>query len=304
MWGAWKTKDLAALGQLGLAKTLKFAIFHVKLSEISSCFYPPFSALMPFQPVHSYTRTRIADVVSDQIRALITSGALLPGQRIPAERARAEQLNVSRPSLREALIRLESDGFIRAAARGGFEVSDVTAPLVSAPLAALLSQHPTASADVLELRHGLESLATAYAAERATDAALARIAEAFQTLKTAAIEPKRTRIAEHDAAFHLAIADATHNLALAHVMHGLHELVRESMLTSHRLVDYDDDVEANLLAQHQAIFDAIIARDPQRARDAAGAHLDYVRTLYRERWPLPEASSRHATKNQNPETTQ
>ncbi|HMC44811.1 MAG TPA: GntR family transcriptional regulator, partial [Caballeronia sp.] len=99
---------------------------------------------MPFKPVQSYTRTRIADVVSDQIRALITSGALIPGQRLPAERDLAEQLNVSRPSLREALIRLESDGFIQAAARSGFVVSDVTAPLVSAPLAALLSQHPTA----------------------------------------------------------------------------------------------------------------------------------------------------------------
>jgi GntR family transcriptional repressor for pyruvate dehydrogenase complex len=258
---------------------------------------------MPYQPVHSYTRVRIADVVSDQIRTLITSGALLPGQRLPAERDLAEQLNVSRPSLREALIRLESDGFIRAGARGGFEVSDVTAQIVSAPLAALLSQHPTASADVLELRHGLESLATAYAAERATPTDLARIAEAFQALKAAAIEPKRKRIAEHDASFHLAIADATHNLALAHVMHGLHELVRESMLTSHRLVDYNDEVEANLLAQHQAIFDAIIARDPQRAREAAGAHLDYVRTLYRERWPLPEPSH-HAAKKHIPETDQ
>jgi GntR family transcriptional regulator, transcriptional repressor for pyruvate dehydrogenase complex len=55
------------------------------------------------------------------------------------------------------------------------------------------------------------------------------------------------------------------------------------MLTSHRLVDYDDEVEANLLAQHRAIFDAIVARDAERARDAAGAHLDYVQTLYRER---------------------
>ena len=146
---------------------------------------------MPFRPVHSYTRTRIADVVSDQIRALITSGALLPGQRLPAERDLSEQLNVSRPSLREALIRLESDGFIQAAARSGFVVSDVTAPLVSAPLAALLSQHPTASADVLELRHGLESLATGYAAERATPGDLARITEAFNALKTAAIEPKQ-----------------------------------------------------------------------------------------------------------------
>jgi GntR family transcriptional repressor for pyruvate dehydrogenase complex len=224
---------------------------------------------------------RLSDVVSGQIRSLISSGTLLPGQRLPAERELAEQLNVSRPSLREALIRLESDGFIRAVARGGFVVSDVTAPLVSVPLATLLEHHPGASADVLELRHGLETLSTAYAAERATDADLERIAAAFDALQAAAAEPKRTRIAEKDAAFHLAIADATHNVALAHVMHGLHELVRESMLTSHRLVDYDDEVEANLLAQHQAIFDAITARDPARAREASGAHLDYVQTLYR-----------------------
>src|SRR6478735_7810422 len=181
---------------------------------------------MTFQPVHSYARVRLSDVVSGQIRELISNGTLLPGQRLPAERDLAEQLNVSRPSLREALIRLESDGFIRAVARGGFVVSDVTAPLVSVPLATLLEHHPGASADVLELRHGLETLSTAYAAERATDADLERIAAAFDALQAAAAEPKRTRIAEKDAAFHLAIADATHNVALAHVMHGLHELVR------------------------------------------------------------------------------
>jgi GntR family transcriptional regulator, transcriptional repressor for pyruvate dehydrogenase complex len=236
---------------------------------------------MTFQPVHphAYARVRISDVVSGQIRELISNGALLPGQRLPAERDLAEQLNVSRPSLREALIRLESDGFIRSAARGGFVVSDVTAPLVSHPLAALLEQQPDASADVLELRHGLETLSTAYAAERATDADLARIAQAFAALE-AAVAGKSTRIAEKDAAFHLAIADATHNVALTHVMHGLNDLMRASMLTSHRLVDYDDDVEANLLAQHRAIHAAIVARDPARARECAGAHLDYVRTLY------------------------
>ncbi|WP_244846940.1 MULTISPECIES: FadR/GntR family transcriptional regulator [unclassified Caballeronia] len=239
---------------------------------------------MTFQPVHShaYARVRLSDVVSGQIRQLISNGTLLPGQRLPAERDLAEQLNVSRPSLREALIRLESDGFIRAAGRGGFVVSDVTAPLVSHPLAALLEQQPDASADVLELRHGLETLATAYAAERATDADLARIAAAFDALQ-AAVAQRSTRIAEKDAAFHLAIADATHNIALTHVMHGLNEVMRESMLTSHRLVDYDDAVEADLLAQHRAMLDAIVARDPARARDCAGAHLDYVRALYRDR---------------------
>jgi GntR family transcriptional regulator, transcriptional repressor for pyruvate dehydrogenase complex len=239
---------------------------------------------MTFQPVHphAYARVRLSDVVSTQIRELISNGTLMPGQRLPAERDLAEQLNVSRPSLREALIRLESDGFIRAAGRGGFVVSDVTAPLVSHPLAALLEQQPNASADVLELRHGLETMCAAYAAERATEADLKRIAEAFTALESAVAE-KSTRIAEKDAAFHLAIADATHNVALAHVMHGLNELMRESMLTSHRLFDYDDEVEGNLLAQHRAMLTAIVAKDAARARDAAGAHLDYVRALYRNR---------------------
>jgi GntR family transcriptional regulator, transcriptional repressor for pyruvate dehydrogenase complex len=187
---------------------------------------------MTFQPVHphAYARVRLSDVVSGQIRQLISDGTLLPGQRLPAERDLAEQLNVSRPSLREALIRLESDGFIRAAGRGGFVVSDVTAPLVSHPLAALLEQQPNASADVLELRHGLETLSTAYAAERANADDLARIGEAFAALQ-AAVREKSTRIAEKDAAFHLAIADATHNVALTHVMHGLNELLRESITT-------------------------------------------------------------------------
>src|ERR1700759_3444049 len=181
---------------------------------------------MTFQPVHphAYARVRLSAVVSGQIRQLISAGTLLPGQRLPAERDLAEQLNVSRPSLREALIRLESDGFIRAAGRGGFVVSDVTAPLVSHPLAALLEQQPDASADVLELRHGLETLATAYAAERATPSDLARIAAAFEALELA-VRQKNARIAEKDAAFHLAIADATHNVALTHVMHGLNDLV-------------------------------------------------------------------------------
>ncbi|KMY86885.1 Lactate-responsive regulator LldR in Enterobacteria, GntR family [Candidatus Paraburkholderia calva] len=204
------------------------------------------------------------------------------GHWLTAERDLAEQLNVSHPSLREALIRLESDGFIRAVGRGGFVVSDVTAPLVSHPLAALLEQQPDASADVLELRHGLETLPTAYAAERATEDDLARIGKAYATLQSAVAE-KSTRIAEKDAAFHLAIADATHKIALTHVMHRLNELLRESMLTSHRLVDYDDEIEARLLAQHRAIYEAIGAHDAPRAREAASTHLDYVRTLYQDR---------------------
>jgi GntR family transcriptional repressor for pyruvate dehydrogenase complex len=243
-----------------------------------------------FQPVLNYAHVRLSDVVSDQIRAMIFDGRLLPGQRLPAERELAEQLQVSRPSLREALIRLDADGFIQGLARGGFVVSNVTAPLVSDPLTTLLQQQPDASAAILELRHALESISTAYAAERADAADMARIGAAFDALEAAAGAPQSTNIAECDAAFHLAIAGATHNVAISHVMHGLHQLLRDSMQTSHRLVAYDAAVEADLHAQHRAIYEAITARDPARAQRAAGAHLDYVRALYRD-WTPPRSGA-------------
>ncbi|MGF6760435.1 GntR family transcriptional repressor for pyruvate dehydrogenase complex [Paraburkholderia sp. GAS33] len=242
---------------------------------------------MQFHPIQSFTRKRLSDVVSDQIKRLISDGALMPGYRLPAERDLATQLGVSRPSLREALIRLEADGYIETSGRGGFTVVDVTAPIISKPLAELLLQNPRTSADILELRQGLESIATVYAAERATAADLKKIRNAFEELKTCSLSDDRTNLPELDAAFHLAIADATHNVALAHVIHGIHTLIREGMRQYHRLIDYDDAKERQLLTQHQAIFDAVMARDAQKARKAAERHLTFVRELYEEEAAKP-----------------
>ena len=242
---------------------------------------------MQFHPIQSFTRKRLSDVVSDQIKRLISDGALMPGDRLPAERDLATQLGVSRPSLREALIRLEADGYIETSGRGGFTVVDVTAPIISKPLAELLLQNPRTSADILELRQGLESIATVYAAERATAADLKKIRNAFEELKTCSLSDDRTNLPELDAAFHLAIADATHNVALAHVIHGIHTLIREGMRQYHRLIDYDDAKERQLLTQHQAIFDAVMARDAQKARKAAERHLTFIRELYEEEAAKP-----------------
>jgi GntR family transcriptional repressor for pyruvate dehydrogenase complex len=183
--------------------------------------------------------------------------------------------------------RLEADGYIETSGRGGFTVVDVTAPIISKPLAELLLQNPRTSADILELRQGLESISTVYAAERATAGDLEKIRSAFEELKAGSLSGDRTNLAELDAAFHLAIADSTHNIALAHVMHGIHTLIREGMRQYHRLIDYDDAKERQLLTQHQAIFDAVMARDAQKARKAAERHLTFVRDLYEEEGTKP-----------------
>jgi GntR family transcriptional repressor for pyruvate dehydrogenase complex len=210
---------------------------------------------MPFLPIQSFTRKRLSDVVSDQIKQLISDGTLMPGDRLPAERDLATQLGVSRPSLREALIRLEADGYIETSGRGGFTVVDVTAPIISKPLAELLLQNPRTSADILELRQGLESISTVYAAERATAADLKKISVAFEALKA-----------------------------------GSQSLIREGMRQYHRLIDYDDAMEKQLMSQHQAIYDAVMARDAQKARKAAERHLTFVREIYKEDAAKPSSS--------------
>lgn len=236
---------------------------------------------MVFSQVESFTRPRISDAVAQQVQQRIGDGLLLPGRKLPSERELAEQLGVSRPSVREALRRLEADGFITAGARGGFVVADISERIVSLPLADLLDQNAQARADVLELRQGLESMATMYAAQRATPEDRGRISEAFRELEAAQAIPNVDRLARADAEFHLAIADACHNVALTHVMHGLHGPISRSLTLSHRLVDAVPAVERELHLQHQAIYDAILAQDPVRASAAAHAHLSYVQSLYR-----------------------
>ncbi len=235
---------------------------------------------MTFEPVQSYTRVRLSDVVSDQIKALVASGDLSPGQRLPAERDLAVQLNVSRASLREALVRLEADRYIVSEGRGGFVVADITNEYVSNPLAELIMQRPSASVDVLELRMGMEAQATELATQRATPQDLQNIRVAFETLRDHTLKIERAQLAAYDARFHLAIAAATHNFAIIHVMNGLHGLVRESMRKSHGLFDYDREVELQLLRQHEQIFEKVMAGDAPGAREAAQRHLAYVQTLY------------------------
>jgi GntR family transcriptional regulator, transcriptional repressor for pyruvate dehydrogenase complex len=233
---------------------------------------------MNFQPVGAYERIRISDLVADQIQSLICEGELLPGQRLPSERVLSIQLNVSRPSLREALTRLKSNGYIKARGRGGFLVADIMKPVVSSPLAELLLQHPRVWSDVIELRQNLETISITYAVERATPTDLRKIQAAFD--KLSAVMHDSRQLAEKDTQFHLAIANATHNVALIHVMHGLYGLIQESIRNSHYLINFDEGIESTLHRQHSAIRDAIFARDTRRARQAIDEHLHYVRALY------------------------
>jgi GntR family transcriptional repressor for pyruvate dehydrogenase complex len=247
---------------------------------------------LPYRAVAPPQRQRLSDSIAEQVERLIVEGTLGPGHALPAERVLAQQFGVSRPSVREALLRLEARGLLKVARGGGFAVTDVTAPTITNPLVHLLQRHPAAEQDVLELRHGLELVAAQFAAQRATKSDHAQLRHAFEQMAKPAATHDALAAAQHDAEFHLAIAEASHNVALIHVMHGLHNLLRTSMRHAWDVM-YKEHGSTHLLhEQHRALLDAVLNGDPQSAREAAHLHLSFVRQSLLQHAPPPAAPAR------------
>lgn len=232
----------------------------------------------PFAAVTPPTRIKLSDSIVTQIERLILDGALKPGDSLPPEREFAQSLGVSRPSLREAILKLEARGLMRAQRNAGYSIADVAAPTLTDPLVHLLQQHPPAAHDILELRGSLDELAAGLAATRATAADREHLHTCFTELaKADRARGDQLQPTESDLAFHLAIVDASHNLALMHVMRGLYNLLRSSTYRSRSRIRTQAGGERKLQDQHRAIFDAVMGGKPAAARQAARRHLEFLK---------------------------
>jgi GntR family transcriptional repressor for pyruvate dehydrogenase complex len=246
---------------------------------------------LPYRAVTAPRRRRLSDSIAEQVEQLIVEGTLAPGHALPGERLLAQRFGVSRPSLREALLLLEARGLLKVVRGGGFAVTDATAPTITDPLVHLLQRHPAAEEDVLELRHGLEQVAAEFAALRATASDRAQLRRRFEAMTKPRAERDPLSDALADAEFHLAIAEASHNVALIHVMHGLHNLLRTSMRHVWEVMHGEPEAVQLLTQQHRALLDAVLAGDAGGAREASHLHLQFVRDSLR-RHAAPKARKR------------
>src|SRR5450631_495579 len=236
-----------------------------------------------FELVEPPARIKLSDTIISQIEKLILEGALKPGNILPPERKFAELLGVSRPSLREALLRLEARGLVSTRRGGRYAVADVTAPTLTDPLVHLLQQHPPAAYDILELRHGLEEIAAYLAATRATEADRKEITRRYAALvKADKRKGDALKGAEADLEFHMVVADASHNVALMHVMRGLMNLIRTSSSRFRERIFSRQGGRNVLNDQHRAIYQAVMKGDAQSTREAVHMHLSFIETTLRE----------------------
>ena len=228
--------------------------------------------------------SRVSDSIVAQIEGMILEGLLKPGERLPSERELADQLNVSRPSLREAIVILESKGLLESKRGGGTFIRDLAGPTITDPLVSLMQSHPETIFDVLELRHALEETGAYHAARRATESDRRLIEQRYRDLEAIYEAPTldREREALADVEFHLSIADASHNLALVHVMRGLMTVLKSSITFNLDRIRESAVNHAEIRRQHKALYGAVIEGDADAAREAARQHLGFVKeTLHK-----------------------
>lgn len=219
---------------------------------------------------------RVAEAIADHIAKLILQGVLRPGERLTPERELAEKLDVSRPSLREAIDMLAERGLL-VTTRGGTHVAQFLSPLLK-PLASLLADNPQVTADYFEFRQGVEAQAARYAALRASELDREAIRGCIERMKKAHEIEDPAEESQADVDFHLAIYDAGHNAVMLHIMRGLAELLRTNIFYSREQLYGRPSVRAKLLSQHVAIADAILAGNPKAAEAAATDHVRFTFT--------------------------
>ncbi|MBC9249412.1 transcriptional regulator PdhR [Pseudomonas alcaligenes] len=229
---------------------------------------------------------RLSDDIVAQLESMILEGTLKAGERLPAERALAEQFGVSRPSLREAIQKLVAKGLLVSRQGGGNYVAAELGSTFSDPLLHLLESNPEAQRDLLEFRHTLEGSCAYYAALRATAPDQQRLREAFEALQACyAPGSKASRAQEGaaDARFHLAIAEASHNAVLLHTIRGLFDLLKHNVVTNiGGMYLQRSETRDMLMQQHRALFEAIIERRAEEAREISHGHILYVQEVLNE----------------------
>lgn len=206
-----------------------------------------------------------AEVVVAQVTRAIELGRFLPDDQLPPEREFAVQLGVSRMTLRAALSDLEAAGLLKRVRRGSGGGALV---ITAGPLGVTDAGHRALRKEleeIFEFRIACESMTAELAARRRTDAHLAQLEDAIESLGS---EPSSGRFRAADNAFHLIVADAADNPWLRRAV----EDVRAAIFAPVEALSFEL-VVASAVEHHRGILDAIAEGDGDLARERIIDHI-------------------------------
>ena len=188
------------------------------------------------------------------LRKAILTGALEPGERLTEIRL-GKMLGTSRTPIREAIHRLAEEGLVAIARGSGARVAKITEQELQ---------------EVMEIRSAMDQLCARLASRRITEDGTALLQKALEEFNRAILHGGQLEIADADVAFHDVIYDAAGNSKIQGILRGLADNIYR-----YRYEFIRDDVHyENLLREHKEICEAIVARDEDRASEAARVHIE------------------------------
>ena len=219
--------------------------------------------LRPFAVPQIGPRKRLYEEIAARIEAHLREQRFKPGDRLPPERELAQQLGVSRPSLREAMIALETAGLIEVLVGSGTFVRALAPEGFKLPWARAGDAGPGVR-EQFEARKLVEPELAALAAEHVTPEQIEIMRRAVY--EAAAKFAKGELAEEEDYAFHVTLAEASRNSVLAMLVRHLWDLRRGEMWFKLRARVVLPEHRMQVIADRREVVEALQARDGVRAR--------------------------------------
>lgn len=242
---------------------------------------------MPPVELPRIKRSTVSELAMEALLACISQGTLRPGDRVPPQRQLVNQLGLSRPAVREALRGLASLGVIEIIPGRGAFVRRVKPEVLINPESLFFLLERESLLHAVEVRKILEVEAIGLAAERADSDDLADIERNLNRIEQA-VKSNVESALQRSPGFHMAIAKATHNPVLVSMVKPFLRLMASGAEVINECLPEARKQEYQL---HYDLYEAILKRNPDEARERMRHHLDVARELILRSFPDPETGS-------------
>ncbi|WP_256010089.1 FadR/GntR family transcriptional regulator [Desertivirga xinjiangensis] len=216
------------------------------------------------------------DKIIRQLKQLIVSGQLKPGDRLPAERALSEKFGVGRSYVREAILKLEFYGLLKTNPQSGTYVSGLGIKVIDSLITDIIKFNKDDFSAMVEARYYLELDSVRLAAERKSSEDIEAIEQAMNDYE-AKVNNGESAV-EEDMLFHVMIARATKNSVIeSMILNLIPDLIKH--ITENKICG--DNRGKAAIEEHRAIFEALKAGDIDAAENAMAGHLDEILQISR-----------------------
>ena len=226
------------------------------------------TSIKVFENIEAIKIENPVDKIINQLKNLISTGQLKPGDRLPAERILAERFGVGRGYIREAILKLEFYGLLKTSPQSGTYVSGFSLKILDSIFTDIVNFNKDDFASLIEARYYMEVNAAKLAAERRTESDIEHMKEALNEYDS---KVNRGILAmEEDMLFHIKVAAATKNS----VIESMIIILVPDLIKIKNIVDEDicRDKEFTI-NQHRKILAAIIIKNTNKAGKAMEEHL-------------------------------